>query len=61
MMVRLGASNVVPESVNNEVKVFIQSDLYRGKKAEGIVEARMRQHNEIKTKTTQTILPIQLV
>ena len=56
MMVGLGASNVIAESANNEVNVFIQSYVYHGMKTEGIVETRMRQHNEIKAKTVQTVL-----
>ena len=31
--------------------------LFLGKEVEEIVKARMRQYNEIKTKTTQVILP----
>ena len=56
MMVGLGASNVIAESANNEVNVFIQSYVYHGMKTEGIVETRMIQHNEIKAKTVQTVL-----
>ena len=47
----------IRESVNNEVTKFIQSYVYRDQELEGIIENRMRQYNEIKTKTTQVILP----
>ena len=42
MIVELGSSNIITESVNNEVIKFIQRYVYRGKEAEGIVETRMR-------------------
>ena len=54
--VKCYASNVIAESANNEVNLFIQSFVYHGMKTEGIVETRMRQHNEIKAKTVQTVL-----
>ena len=57
MPVDLASSNIKAESVNNEVTKFIQRYVYRGKEMEGIVETRLRQYNEIKTKTTQVILP----
>ena len=58
MTVELGSSNITTESVNNEVKKLkknIQKYFYRGKEVEGLefVETRMRQYNEIKTKTKQ--------
>ena len=42
MIVELDSSNIITESVNNEVIKFIQRYVYRGKEAEGIVETRMR-------------------
>ena len=36
---------------------FIQNMFYRAEVVEKIVETRVRQYHEIKTKTTQVILP----
>ena len=36
-------TNIITESVNNEVAKFIQRYVYRGKEVEGIVETRIRQ------------------
>ena len=57
MIVELGSSNIIIESVNNEVTKFIQKYVYRDKEVEKIVKTRMRQYNEIKTKTMQVISP----
>ena len=57
MIVELGSSDIIKKSVNNEVIKFIQRYVYHGKEAEGIVETRMRQYIEIKTKTTRVIFP----
>ena len=61
MIIELGSSNIVTDSVNNEViKFMFTCYVYvvrlRGKEAEGIIEIRMRQYNENKIKTTQVIL-----
>ena len=53
MIIELGSSNIITESVNNEVIKLIQRYVYRGKEVDRTVETRMRQYNEIKTKTTQ--------
>ena len=58
MTVELGSSNVTTKSVNNEMtklKKIIQRYFYRCKEVEGLefVETRIRQYNEIKTKTKQ--------
>ena len=52
MIVELGSSNIITESVNNKVTKFIHRYVYRGKEVKEIVETRMRQYNENKTKTT---------
>ena len=57
MIVELCSSNIITESVNNEVTKFIQRYVYRVKEVKGIAKTRMRQYDEIKTKTTQVILP----
>ena len=57
MIVELVSSNIITEAVHNELTKFIQRYIYRGKEVERIVETRMRQYNEIKTKTTHIILP----
>ena len=57
MIVELASSNIITELVNNEVTKFTQRYIYRDQAVERIVETRMRQYNEIKTKTTQVILP----
>ena len=36
-------TNIITDSVNNEVAKFIQRYVYRGKEVEGIVETRIRQ------------------
>ena len=56
MIAELGSSNIITESVNNKVTKFIQRYVYRGTEMEGIFETRMRKYNEIKTKTTHSIL-----
>ena len=57
MIVELGSSNIITDSVNNEAMKFIQKYVYRAKVVEKIVETRMRQFHEIETKRTQVILP----
>ena len=57
MLVGLSASNILAELINNNVKKFIQRFVHQGKKTKEIVETRMRQYKEIKTKTTETFLP----
>ena len=57
MIVGLDSSNIITQSVNNKVTEFIQRYVYHDKEVEGIVETRMRQYNEIKAKTMETILP----
>ena len=50
MLVKLRLSNIIIESVNNEVAKSFRRYVYRGKEVEGIVKTRMRQYNEIKNK-----------
>ena len=53
----LGESATVSENLTYQVRSFIQIYIYLGKTNEESLEARMRQYNMMKTKTTQTILP----
>ena len=53
----LGESATVSENLTYQVRSFIQIYIYLGKTNEESLEARMRQYNTMKTRTTRTILP----
>ena len=54
---KLGESATVSEDLLYQVMSFIQKYVFRGKTNEEIEETRMKQHNTMKVKTTQTTLP----
>ena len=54
---KLSESATVSEDLLYQVMSFIQKYVYHEKTNEELVETRMRQHNTMKTKTTQAILP----
>ena len=56
MIVELGSSNIITESVHNKVTKFIHRYVYGDKEVEEIIKTRMRQYHEIKTKAPQVIL-----